>query len=381
MFAASRETIKLCHAALASLLVLALLPPCSAMASGPGQELRDFVSHANTILIAGEDRDLEDVVGELVALARPMVAFREAAESALGGDWQARTPQERDEFTRVFAALLERALVLRLAGAARIGRGVDMSFGDESITGDLASVRATAIGKDGSEIPLAYRFIKRGAGWAVRDVAIDGVSVIDNYRAQFSRIIREGSYPTLVERLRDKTGNGLVSFASAENLVASAPGPVALAIPPASVPPLPGPVALAIPPASVPPILSETVEAPGDRDDPATNGEIGEMPEVVEDTSSASQLSIPASPTKPTPRPRLSAPRYWVQVGAFKDVETATQLASRLLGDYWSVGLVPGQSLTRVRVGPFADRAQAVSTLRALSLRGFRPFVHEDPAL
>jgi hypothetical protein len=144
MFVSVRAIVDLRHAALASVLVLASLAPRPAAASGPGQELRDFVTQANSILIAGEDRELEEIVTAIVALARPMVAFREAAESALAGDWQARTPIERDEFTRMFAAILERALVLRLAGAAKIGRGVDMSFGDESVAGDVAGRYATS---------------------------------------------------------------------------------------------------------------------------------------------------------------------------------------------------------------------------------------------
>jgi ABC-type transporter MlaC component len=351
--------VELRCAALASLLVIALLGPCPAAGSGPGHELREFVTGANAILIAGEDRDLEELVTAIVALARPMVAFREAAESALGGDWRARTPTERDEFTRMFAALLERALVLRLAGAAKIGRGVEMVFGDESITGDVASVRATAIGKDGHDIPLAYRLIRRGPGWAVRDVAIDGVSVIDNYRAQFSKIIREASYPELIGRLRDKMGNTSAPSLGADSgsapMIDAAPLTASIADGNDVVP-------------------VEAAEPRRDIDGVEAQG-------IVAATAKPSEPSPLASPAEAVPTVAPSGARYWVQVGAFRDVQTATRLAGRLLGDHWSVGIVPGQSLTRVRVGPFTERTEAVSTLRALTLRGFRPFVHEDPSL
>src|SRR2546427_721534 len=77
------------------------------------------------------------------ALARPLIAAREAAELALGPAWRARTPAEQDEFVRLFAALLERALVLRVASAARGAGGLDMRFDDERIEADRATVNAT----------------------------------------------------------------------------------------------------------------------------------------------------------------------------------------------------------------------------------------------
>jgi phospholipid transport system substrate-binding protein len=41
--------------------------------------------------------------------------------------------------------------------------------------------------------------------WLVYDVVIDGASVVHNYRAQFTSIIRDASYSGLVERMREKT--------------------------------------------------------------------------------------------------------------------------------------------------------------------------------
>jgi cell division septation protein DedD len=72
---------------------------------------------------------------------------------------------------------------------------------------------------------------------------------------------------------------------------------------------------------------------------------------------------------------------YWVQVGAFANFEAAKRLAARL--HEWRLPVhtaVPQDSqtapaLSRVRVGPFADRAEAESALRDLRARGFTPFI------
>jgi cell division protein FtsN len=227
-------------------------------------------------------------------------------------------------------------------------------------------VRATAIGKDGHDIPLAYRLIRRGPGWAVRDVAIDGVSVVDNYRAQFSKIIREASYPELIGRLRDKMGNTSAPSLSAHSgsapMIDAAPLTSSIADGKDVVP-------------------VEAAEPRRDIDGVEAHGIVAAAAKPVAATAKLSEPSALASPAEAVPTVAPSGARYWVQVGAFRDVQTAARLAGRLLGDHWSVGIVPGQSLTRVRVGPFTERAEAVSTLRALTLRGFRPFVHEDPSL
>jgi cell division septation protein DedD len=46
--------------------------------------------------------------------------------------------------------------------------------------------------------------------------------------------------------------------------------------------------------------------------------------------------------------------------------------------DRWAVVMEPGPALARVRVGPFADRAEATANLRELASRGFKPFIAEE---
>jgi cell division septation protein DedD len=87
----------------------------------------------------------------------------------------------------------------------------------------------------------------------------------------------------------------------------------------------------------------------------------------------------------PSPAAEISRPRsYWVQVAAFKSFEAAMRLASLLRAekpvapDRWAVVMEPGPALARVRIGPFADRAEAASNLRELESRGFKPFIAEE---
>jgi len=41
--------------------------------------------------------------------------------------------------------------------------------------------------------------------WRVCDVVIENVSIVNNYRSQFSRIISRWSYEEVVRRMKDKS--------------------------------------------------------------------------------------------------------------------------------------------------------------------------------
>ena len=88
---------------------------------------------------------------------------------------------------------------------------------------------------------------------------------------------------------------------------------------------------------------------------------------------------------EPATKSRTASPSYWVQVGAFKTVDAAVQLAERLRrqgvtalhGPLTSTAAHPADMLARVRVGPFPNRTEALATLRELMARGYAPFIAE----
>jgi phospholipid transport system substrate-binding protein len=52
-------------------------------------------------------------------------------------------------------------------------------------------------------IPIKYRLLNKSR-WVIYDVVIEGVSLVNNYRSQFTRVISESSYQDLVRRLQTK---------------------------------------------------------------------------------------------------------------------------------------------------------------------------------
>ena len=54
------------------------------------------------------------------------------------------------------------------------------------------------------EVPINYRLRKKGGEWLIYDVSIEGVSLVNNYRTQFNKILSSSSYAELLKRMKLK---------------------------------------------------------------------------------------------------------------------------------------------------------------------------------
>jgi len=137
---------------------------------------------------------------EIRQVGEALFDFTEMSRRALGQHWTDRSPQEQEEFVRLFTDLLERSYLAAM-GNRRTGT---VTFQGESIEGSSARVRSRFVTDRGAEIPIEYRLLERGGRWAVYDVMVEGVSFISSYRSQFNSIIRSSSFAGLLDKLRDR---------------------------------------------------------------------------------------------------------------------------------------------------------------------------------
>ena len=100
----------------------------------------------------------------------------------------------------LFADLLERSYISKI----ELYGGEKILYTDERVDGDQATVATKVLTKNGTEVPIDYRMLKRADRWLVYDVNIEGVSLVSNYRTQFNKIIQTASYNDLVQKMRTK---------------------------------------------------------------------------------------------------------------------------------------------------------------------------------
>jgi phospholipid transport system substrate-binding protein len=196
-----------------------LVCSCSrASAMSPSDTLREFFRQA--VAVVDDPRTEthpQEALRKIRKIADTVFDVREAAPAALGPHWNARSPAEREEFSLLFRQLLEQAylnLVTSLIGGQRI----HIRYEDETTDGAAALVKTTIQAKDGRSVPFDYRMAVRQGRWTIRDVVVDRVSLIDNYRAQFKHVLATTPYSTLIASMRAKTsGDPVVSARPTES--------------------------------------------------------------------------------------------------------------------------------------------------------------------
>ena len=56
----------------------------------------------------------------------------------------------------------------------------------------------------GEEFTINYKLHRVGEDWRVYDLVIENISLINNYRSQFNRILTSSTYDELVSRIKTK---------------------------------------------------------------------------------------------------------------------------------------------------------------------------------
>ena len=125
--------------------------------------------------------------------------YRQMVMRSLAKNWDARSDQERQEFIALFKSLLENSYANKLEAY----KDEEINYLDEMIKGKYALVKTEVVRKS-STIGVDYKLIQENGNWQVYDFVIEGVSMIRNYRSQFTKIIRRDSYEVLVQKLTDK---------------------------------------------------------------------------------------------------------------------------------------------------------------------------------
>lgn len=190
---------------IASLMVLCLAAIGSAAAGEAMAIVKQTTESVLAVLenaqLQGPDRRMEREE-RLRKISDGVFDWEEMAKRALAVYWRERTPQERKEFVGLFRDLVERAYMSRLESA--VEQRQDVLYLDEQVDGSRAVVKTKVLAKRNLEVPIEYRLHKSSGRWQMYDVAIEGVSLVNNYRSQFNRIVQTSSYEALIQRLKAK---------------------------------------------------------------------------------------------------------------------------------------------------------------------------------
>ena len=183
-----------------TLAMTLIMAGTGAQAAGPADEVKSLINEVlailhNPALQAPSQRPRKVDLVEQVAARR--FDYREMAKRCLGETWNSLNQGQQDEFVKNFSGLLKASFACRLDEFTKAG----VSYQPEILKADHAEVPITIL-RPNDKIPVSFRMLKEPQGWMIYDLLIDGVSLADNYKAQFARVIKGGSFQDLLKVLQ-----------------------------------------------------------------------------------------------------------------------------------------------------------------------------------
>ena len=170
------------------------------LAAGPGDDVKNLINEVLGILnnpaLQGTNQRARKVDLVEQAAARHF-NYREMAKRCLGETWNTLNQGQQDEFVKNFSGLLKASFACRLDEFTKAG----VNYQPEILKPDHAEVPIVIL-RPNDKIPVSFRMLKEPQGWMIYDLLIEGVSLADNYRAQFARIIEGSSFKDLLKVLQ-----------------------------------------------------------------------------------------------------------------------------------------------------------------------------------
>jgi len=174
-----------------------------ANATGPQEEMKTTVDQIFSILNDPQYIDQMDIKkAKIYGVVQKRFDFEEMAQRTLGAQWHRLDHQEKASFIDLFTRLLQKTYL------KKVEKFTDekVSFGDFRLKGNRAVVESSVLHK-GVTTPIVYRMKNKREKWLVYDVVIEGVSLVSNYRNQFSSVLRKEKMQGLLNRLQDTVNN------------------------------------------------------------------------------------------------------------------------------------------------------------------------------
>jgi phospholipid transport system substrate-binding protein len=181
-----------------------LLSPVVLRAGVPTEQVRQTADRVLSVLqdsrLKSADRQKERRE-QLRQIIGSRFDFGEMAKRSLGSNWQKANNEDQRQFVELFTELLEKSYADQIESY----NGEKIVYGRENVSQDQADVDTKIVTKKGEEIAVTYKLRSAAGDWKVYDVVIENVSLVNNFRSQFNRILANASFGELLKKLQTKS--------------------------------------------------------------------------------------------------------------------------------------------------------------------------------
>ncbi len=129
------------------------------------------------------------------------LGVRQVSQKTLGKYWKARSPKEQEEFVQLLGDLFR---YVAFPNSSKFFGEMNIHYASTEKDGAQATVPLTVRHPEEGEVGIDFVLEQNSARWRVVDVILDGVSMRNNLRTQFYKVIRKNDYSELVRRMQKK---------------------------------------------------------------------------------------------------------------------------------------------------------------------------------
>jgi phospholipid transport system substrate-binding protein len=122
------------------------------------------------------------------------------AKRSLGSHWGGRSAEDQREFVKVFTGLLGRTYTDRIESYT----SQTILYTREIEDKDYAEVDTKIVTDKREELSINYKLHSVNNEWRVYDLVIEDISLVNNYRSRFDRVIARSSFEELVRVMKEK---------------------------------------------------------------------------------------------------------------------------------------------------------------------------------
>jgi len=191
---------------IAALLATCLLTlsPAALRAGVPTEQVRQTADQVLSVLqdsrlkSADKQKERREQIRQIIG---SRFDFGEMAKRSLGSNWQKGNNDEQRQFVQLFTELLEKSYSDQIESYD----GEKIVYGRENINQDQADVDTKIVTKKGEQISVNYKLRSAGNDWKVYDVVIENISLVNNFRSQFNRVLANASFAELLKKLQSKS--------------------------------------------------------------------------------------------------------------------------------------------------------------------------------
>ena len=185
-------------------IFLILLLPAPGLASQPMDVMKGRIDLVLSILKDPKYKEPSQVMLQRDKIWEIIIVFfdfEEMSQRATAQYWKSFNREQKKVFSNLFAKLLGNAYIDKIV---KDYKGEDVAYLSGEMTTEAKAVIHTKVSLGGIETKILYSMHRMDDTWKVYDVTIEGVSLVQNYRSQFSKILLNKTPAQLIDMLQKK---------------------------------------------------------------------------------------------------------------------------------------------------------------------------------